>query len=416
MTAIANIKRKLYIPYDSSKGCPVLEARITENTSRREEILSYQNSTDWFTGQQCRISEDNGRTWTNWQLLRNKWPYQNGYSKEEHPFAYFYDKAHNCHIRFIFQRLLIGQGADAIKKFFATGQKTFYDHSFWSISTDNEKTWSQPVLLRYELGPDFDNNNWASQDYLQKNQAYCGLAACQRDDGAIIIPATIPLTIVDRGQQEIVDAVICFIGTWHNCIKKYVWEISQPIAVPHRISGRGLMEPAIAKLRDGRIMLELRGSNKPLKKSPWQGVVEEPGRKWLSISGDQGYTWTAVSDLRYDNGEHFYAPSSLAKIRRHSNGKLYWFGNICDTNPDQNRPRYPLYIAQIDEDKVALKKETLTIIDTKDPEKDKGPLQLSNFSIFENPETHQFELYLTRYGENENWLDANVYKYTLFLL
>jgi len=62
-------------------------------------------------------------------------------------------------------------------------------------------------------------------------------------------------------------------------------------------------------------------------------------------------------------------------------------------------------------------KNTVTVIDDRDPEKDSEFLQLSNFSLLEDRETKNMEIYLTRLGENGGGADiwtANSYKYTLF--
>lgn len=80
-----------------------------------------------------------------------------------------------------------------------------------------------------------------------------------------------------------------------------------------------------------------------------------------------------------------------------------------------NSPRCPLIIAEVDEKAVALKKDTVTLID--DRQANDGPaLQLSNFTLFEDRVTHRFEMYLIRLGENatDRW-SANAYKYTLTL-
>lgn len=61
-------------------------------------------------------------------------------------------------------------------------------------------------------------------------------------------------------------------------------------------------------------------------------------------------------------------------------------------------------------------KNTLTVIDDRDPAHDSEFLQLSNFSLLEDRETKNMEIYLTRIGEAgggaDNWT-ANAYKYTL---
>ena len=180
--------------------------------------------------------------------------------------------------------------------------------------------------------------------------------------------------------------------------------------MPRRVSTRGFAEPAVAELKDGRLMMDLRGSNVHLD------PLRYPGRKWMSLSKDGGKTWSPAADLRYDTGEQFYAPATFAKfIRSSKTGQLYWIGNISRVPPEGNGPRYPLYIAEVDEEKAALKKSTLTIIDDREPGDTEG-VQFSNFSLLENRETKDLEIYLSRLGEKpDNVFSANAYKYTLKL-
>ena len=149
----------------------------------------------------------------------------------------------------------------------------------------------------------------------------------------------------------------------------------------------------------------------------WEGTVENGGHKWISVSEDGGRTWSPVADLRYETGEPFYSPAAFAKVLRHSRtGKLYWFGNISPAPTQGNRPRYPLYIAEVEETISALKKSTLTVIDDRDPQSDTEAVQFSNFSVFENRETGEIELVLMRYGERTDWRMADAYRYTIALL
>ena len=105
----------------------------------------------------------------------------------------------------------------------------------------------------------------------------------------------------------------------------------------------------------------------------------------------------------------------MAKVLRHSTGKLYWFGNISRGPASGNSPRYPFYIAEIDETKPALRLATLTVIDDYDPARHTPQVQFSNFSVFENRETHAFEIYLSPYGQYQNVYQASAYKYTIQL-
>jgi len=218
------------------------------------------------------------------------------------------------------------------------------------------------------------------------------------------------------GEKEKVKGLLCFVGKWQPAEETYRWEVSKPLYVPRRVAGRGLMEPVIAELTDGRLLLVMRGSNHVFPPDP-KVTVENGGHKWMSVSEDGGRTWSAVTDLRYDTGEQFYSPSAFARLLRHSRtAKLYCFLNISPNPTHGNAPRYPLYIAEVDEAAAAIRKTTLTVIDDRDPDSDPEELQLSNFSVFENRETGEFELYLTRYDETPVPFMANAYKYVIRLL
>lgn len=409
------VRREVYIEHSPDRGAACVRSRYIGKGPAREEMLSYETASDWCEGHRIRTSEDNGRTWSDWVLLHEEWPMQDGFSKEEIPFAWCYDPASDLVIGFDFQRLLIGPGAEAIQTLFRTGEETMFDHNLWSLSEDNGRTFGEPVQLRYEDGPGFNPDNWAAPDYLRTNQMYGSYSAVATSEGTVIYPsAAVPMEIADGGRPETVGGVLCFIGTWDAAEGRYAWEISEPIRVPHRVSGRGLMEPSIAQLTDGRLLMVMRGSNIVFPPT-WEGTVDNGGHVWTTLSSDGGRTWSEVTDLRFDTGEPFYSPSAFSVLLRHGRtGKLLWIGNIIPEPAQGNLPRYPLYIAEVDEAAPALRKDTLTLIDDRDPERDSDAIQFSNFHAFEDRETGEIELYMTRYGEREShWLHADAYRYTI---
>ena len=419
MATIAKVHREVYVPSPEEGVSAVVSTKYTGRGLWREEELSYQRSSDWSDTHQMRTSEDGGHTWSEWRMLRKEWPMQEGFTKEQMPFARCIDPESGKMVQFVFQRILIGEGTEALAKSWTQEAPTYFDHNFYQISGDEGRTWGELHQLRYEDGPVFDPDDWGNDEYLRTNRMYGAYSAVATRQGTIVYPAVgVPLEITDRGEKETVHAVLCFIGKWREATHTYQWEISDPIYVPHRISGRGMQEPCMAQLSDGRLFLVMRGSNIVLKSDPWKGEVESPGRKWMSLSEDGGRTWTPVTDLRYDTGEPFYSPATFASMLRHSRtGKLYWFGNITPAPPDGNRPRYPLYLAEVEESIPALKKNTLTVIDDRDPKTDPELVQFSNFNLFEHPETGQIELTMTRYGETPgNIWTANAYKYTITLV
>ena len=69
----------------------------------------------------------------------------------------------------------------------------------------------------------------------------------------------------------------------------------------------------------------------------------------------------------------------------------------------------------MDEEIVALKRKSVTVVDDRQSGEDEK-LELSNFEILENRESHEIEIYLSRYGENpKDYWAADAYRYRLRL-
>ena len=401
MPPICEVKREVYMRSPRPHVAIGVGAQYVGRGLRREERRSYTGSSDWSDTMCVRYSDDNGRTWSEWELVDREWPSQGNCTKEEGPSGSIHDPVSGRTVRAVFQRVLLGDPQQALAEYWK-GNVLFHDHGFWQVSRDDGRTWSPMEQLKYEDGPSFDPDNWGNPDFLRTNEMYIGYHLITLRDGQVFLPVVRPVPFYDEedrvvddmvnltGRENHVAGIMCFLGRWNPEAERYEWTTSEPLAVPRRISWRGLMEPEAAELLSGAILLVMRGSNTRVT----------PGRRWVSVSKDGGYSWSPVTDLRYDNGEPFHSPSSpCGLIRSSMTGKLYWVGNISPTPPDGNSPRYPLYIAEVDETIPALKRDALTLIDGRDPDHDSALLQVTNFSLLENRETGQFELYLTRLGE-----------------
>ncbi|MEA3462315.1 MAG: sialate O-acetylesterase [Bacteroidota bacterium] len=421
---ICSIQKKLLIPSPNPQTATTDRIQYIGQGLKQHELRANISSSDWTDTHRERYSYDNGRSWLPWQLVFDKAPELNGFVQSGGPSqggSGPLDPKSGMLIKPVFQRIIQGDPKEAMSAVWS-GDRRFSDHGFYQLSADNGKSWDDGHLLKYEEGPDFDPDHWGNPEYFRTNEMYIG-GICIHSGGNVVIAATIPVPYRDKEDEKIkvvfpntyregcVAGAMSFVGRWDPEKKAYGWQTSNRIFLPRKVSTRGLVEIDISELKDGRLLLIMRGSNVGLDS------LECPGRKWISISSDGGLTWSEITDLRFDTGEQFYSPATFARtLRSRASGKLYCFLNISNQPPVGNGPRYPLQVAEIDEKKVCIIKETVTIIDDLIPGLDSTNLQLTNFGLLEDRENHQVELTLTRIGERgggENIWDADTYRYVI---
>jgi hypothetical protein len=168
------------------------------------------------------------------------------------------------------------------------------------------------------------------------------------------------------------------------------------------------LEPTLGILRNGRVLMVLRGSN--------DVRPELPGTKWFVTSCDGGCSWSNPTPWTYTDGEAFFSPSACSQLLKHSSGRLFWLGNIAPQNPRGNSPRYPLVIGEVDCDSGLLKRDSVFAIDDRRPG-DHESMHLSNFYAREDRETGDVILHCSRLFANRqpdtplDWTaDALVYR------
>lgn len=293
----------------------------------------------------------------------------------------------------------------------------YHCFSYSRMSRDLGRTWLSPIQMKYEDGPDFDPQQPLSEIFLDRNEGYFGNNILVHLSGMLIhcLAHTNAAGDSKNNSRPWRMGSRLMLGRWNAEREDYEWTSGAATETTPDQSARGLMEPEVAELKDGKLLVVWRGSDQG-----WDGTKsKEPGRKWYSISLDAGKSFLPVRAWTYDDGTPFYSASSIHRIIRHSvTDKLYWIGNINVGLPQGNSPRYPLLIAEVDETFVTLKKKTVTAIDDRDPKSHDFNYQLSNFSLFENRETHELELFLTTYGQvqgQDNWSTADSYRYRLQL-
>ena len=184
-----------------------------------------------------------------------------------------------------------------------------------------------------------------------------------------------------------------------------VWDSSQPLhADYHTQSTRGLSEPTLGRLADGRVLMVTRGSN---HKKP-----ELSSYKWASLSADEGKTWSAPVPWTYEDGSPFFSPSSMSKMVMHSSGRLFWVGNIAPDNAHaySNGKRYPLVIGEVNRATGLLRRRTITSVADRRPGQHEG-IQFSNFSCLEDRKTGEIVILVPHYYPSGRWMSGQLCRY-----
>ena len=192
---------------------------------------------------------------------------------------------------------------------------------------------------------------------------------------------------------------------------RFGFRLGEQVALPLEVTSRGLVEPAVAELADGRLAMIMRGDN--------SGHRARPGHKWLCFSEDGGETWGEVGPLRFSDHTLLESGSNgSVLVRSACSGKLYWIGNPCvgEERAHGNFPRAPLVIYEVQEDPFALRGETALVIDDCRPTDAPG-VQLSNFRVYQDRATGDIVLFMSRLGEQDpdDWRQADLYRYRIAL-
>jgi hypothetical protein len=258
-------------------------------------------------------------------------------------------------------------------------------------------------------GPEFDPRHPLPGVFTGKNCVMLGDVPClpiTLKDGSILLPVQItPLDASGKlynpgGGYTYTDVAILHAHWKGNSLQ---WQMAELIKGDPARSTRGMDEGTLGALADGRLIVVMRGSN---HRKP-----QLPGYRWISYSHDGGWHWTAPAPWTYSSGEPFYSPSSCSQLLRHSNGRLYWLGNICRENPNNDLPRRPFYVGEVDQHTGLLIRKSLIVVDDVEPGDD-PILMLSNFYAREDRETRQIALHMTRmFALKDGWVgDAYLYR------
>ncbi len=394
---LVSVRKSVYAVHTVPKAAALVSVQYVGPGLERRELHANEIASDVGGNIRARWSEDNGRTWSAFVPMQptNTVPYA-GVSVWEGEVCNTFDPTSNLLVQLWLRQIEV--------------RGVYHCFTYVRTSADGGRSWSMPEMLRYEEGAEFDPREPLSPTFLNHNEGYPGNSILVCADGTLVTclaHANAPGDPRNNEQPWRMGSVL-FRGRWDAPARRYVWTAGARLEISPEWSARGLMEPEVAELRDGRLLVVWRGST-----HGWDGsVAKQPGRKWFSLSSDGGRTLSPVAEWRYADGASFYSPSSIHRLFRHSvTGTLYWVGNLCGDPPAGNLPRYPLVIAVVDEEKAALRRDTVTAIDDRLP--GQPEIELSNFALLEDRETHEIELTLAGYGQNPDGADSYRYRLTL---
>ena len=336
-----------------------------------------------------RFSADNGKTWSRAELVETHRESPHGVTRI-YPRIGFADPTQTLLVEIELRGTLPND--DPLE-----GMKHW--SLFYRLSRDGGRTTHFDAQIR-QTGDQFSATHPLPGVHIGKNSIMIGDQSCMPiflNNGEILQPVQITPVGPDGeyynpgGGYTYHDAAV-LIGTW-DAQQRLQWVVSQRVVGDPSRSTRGMLEPTIVQLPNGKILMVLRGSNHRRE--------ELPSYRWYSLSADQGRTWSEPQPWTYTDGEAFYSPSSCSQLLKHSSGRIFWIGNISDQNPRGNLPRYPLVLGEVDGDRGQLLRESLITIDERRPD-DPPNLLLSNFAAREDRATNDILIHLSPINRPQN--------------
>jgi BNR repeat-like domain len=334
----------------------------------------------------CRLSRDGGRTWTpltQTSDFATKLP--RGFRRE--PFPGVLDSKTGrivCVANALDTKDLdpkIVEPPIALKSYYLRYQ----------VSTDAGRTWllDEPIVQTGHTVANPLDGVWVGKNGVFLGDIGCAPIFTRR--GELLVPAQVcPLgedgKLANPGGGFTYTDVLVLIGRWGDD-HRLNWEVSQRVVGDPKRSTRGMIEPTLAELPDGRIMMVMRGSN--------DRKTELPSHKWLSVSDDGGRRWTKPQPWTYASGAPFFSPSSMSQLLPHSSGRIYWIGNLTPDNCQGNRPRWPLVIGEVDAKSLGLIESSVLTIDTRRPD-DPKQIDISHFRGIEDRQTGEIVVSVPR--------------------
>lgn len=400
-----------------------------------KEVRLLSGETDYYKGAYIRTSTDHGKTWSEWETRieddgahhtvlpgnefgdeyedwcklgedivdDNENADQVSYGLNSAPTLFH--KQSGCYVCVGTSRYMMN-GRKGYYQMWEDGADTIRTHAYFAFRRP-DGTEVKRLFEFEEGGADFDPNNHRNPAFLDKNRAYPDRIRILPDGDLLTVLvvnmrlccklAGVDVNTFFPSCPDLQSGIVIARGRWNPETQDFDFTYSNPIMISDLQSSRGFMEPQLAILESGRMVLVVRGSN--FIYEPWHTRISPaaPSFKWFATSDDGGRTFTPAMPWHFDTREVIYSPASISSFfRSKKNGKLYWIGNVYDdpSNVYANDPRNILQICEVDDTHGHLIKETMQVIDT--VREGQTDVELSNFSIVENRETLNLELRLAK--------------------
>jgi len=346
-------------------------------------IHGYESRSDTTDAAFIRFSQDNGRTWSEPTELATRCEHPGGSGRRYTSGGYVDPKTGRYLVLRTEGVLPSDEPLEGMRQW-----KLGY-----SVSEDGGKTALVDEQIVHE-GPEFDEIHHLPGVTVGKNCVMIGdlgQRPLTRSDGVILVPVqSTPVgpdgEYYNPGAGYTYTDCLLLMGRWKKD-GRLAWTASERIVGDPERTTRGLIEPTIAELADGSLLMVMRGSN--------DARPHLPGYKWVARSHDGGQTWTTPEPWTYADGGIFHSPSSCSQLIAHSDGRLFWMGNLCERNPAGNSPRYPIVLGEVDRATGRLIRDSVSAIDDRQPGESEH-LTLSNFYVREDRETGDLILHMTR--------------------
>ncbi|MCE9592208.1 MAG: glycoside hydrolase [Planctomycetes bacterium] len=341
-----------------------------------------------------RRSRDNGKTWSDPQILVTEHP---DHLERSHTFPFSITLDPN---RDVLIYLSGRHEMNPEEGQFAMGNRIARTYrSYYQLSRDGGATWDEPRQI-IDSRPGFDTNHWGPAFYYGQIGGVADGATTFLVDGTLVLgfgayfPKAPDNDPSERGHE-------CYSTTcygqarWSADGKSLVWRFGEEITVGYPLAAGGCCESAVVLLDDGRVFNTMRCQG--------DEATDVFATRFTTTSSDGGMTWGKPTPLAYEDGSTVHLPASMQRFMRSSRtGKTYLVANILPKPVYAQTPRYPLCIAEFDT------RNGFVLRGTVQPLIDRPPgapvdRRYTNFGSYEDRRTGEFVLLMPEMPRTKNY-------------